>query len=140
MNDEPVEQAIRRHERWLADHEEAIRKHAEAMHRHDEAMQRHDQAMQRVEDAMQNHAEAIQRHAEANRKHDESRQEFWAAMRAATERADKMDRRLDRFEREGRRRLAQQDAKLERMDQFFQWFQNWIKGQSPSNGGPGKER
>lgn len=136
MNDESVEQAIRRHERWLADHEEAIRKHAEAMQRHDQAMQRVEDAMQNHAQAIQTHDEAMQSHAEANRKHDESRQEFWAAMRAATERPDRMDRRLDRFEREGRRRLAQQGAKLERMDLFFQWFQNWIKGQSPSNGGP----
>ena len=93
MNDETAEQAIQRHERWLAEHENAIRKH------------------------------------------DEWLQEFWAAMKAATERGDRMDRRLDRFEREGRRRLAEQEAKLERMDQFFQWFQNWIKGQSPGNGG-----
>jgi len=61
-------------------------------------------------------------------------------MRAATERGDRMDRRPERFEREGRRRLAEQEAKLERMDQFFQWFQDWIEGQTPDHGGPGKER
>ena len=98
LNDETVKQAIRRHERWLAEHEEAILKL------------------------------------------DESRQKFWAAMKAATERGDRMDRRLERFEREGRRRFAEQAAKLERMDQFFQWFQNWIKDQAPGNGGSGGER
>jgi hypothetical protein len=78
LNDETVEQAIRRHERWLAEQENAI----------------------------QQHTDAILRHHEAVRKHDEWREEFWAAMRAATERADRMERRLDRFEREGRRRLT----------------------------------
>ena len=77
MNEETVEQAIRRHERWLAEQENAIQQHTDAI-----------------------------------RKHDEWREEFWAAMRAATERGDKMDKRLDRFEREGRRRLANQEEQL----------------------------
>ena len=77
MNDETVEEAIRRHERWLAEHEIAIEQHEEAM-----------------------------------RKHDEWREEFWAAMKAATERADRMDRRLERFERGGIRRLETLDAKI----------------------------
>ena len=77
MNEETVEQAIRRHERWLAVQENAIQQHTDAI-----------------------------------RKHDEWREEFWAAMRAATERGDKMDKRLDRFEREGRRRLANQEEQL----------------------------
>ena len=63
MNDETVEEAIRRHERWLHTHEESL-------------------------------------------------QEFWAAMKAATERADRMDRRLERFERAGIRRLETLDAKI----------------------------
>ena len=71
MNDETVEQAVRRHERWFADHESAIQQHTEAMRKHDEAILR-------LQD---------------------SREEFWAAMRAATERADRMDKRLERFER-----------------------------------------
>jgi prefoldin subunit 5 len=70
LNDETVEQAIRRHERWLAEHETAIHKHEESL------------------------------------------KEFWAAMRAATERADRMDRRLERFERVGIRRLETLDAKI----------------------------
>ncbi len=70
MNDETVEEAIRRHERWLAEHENAIHKHEESL------------------------------------------QEFWAAMRAASERADRMDRRLERFERAGIRRLDTLDAKI----------------------------
>ena len=63
MNDETLEEAIRRHERWL-------------------------------------------------QKHEESLQEFWAAMRAATERGDRMDRRLERFERAGIQRLEILDAKI----------------------------
>jgi chromosome segregation ATPase len=78
LNDETVEQAIRRHERWWAEQETAIQQHTDAMRKHDEAILR------------------LQ----------ESREEFWAAMRAATERGDRMDKRLERFEREGRRRLA----------------------------------
>jgi len=78
VNEETVEQAIRRHERWLAEQENAIQQHTDAILRHDEAL----------------------------RKHDEWREEFWAAMRAATERADRMDRRSERLEREGTRRLA----------------------------------
>jgi len=63
LNDETVEEAIRRHERWL-------------------------------------------------QKHEESLQEFWAAMKAATERADTMDRRLERFERAGIGRLETLEAKI----------------------------
>jgi len=63
LNDETVEEAIRRHERWL-------------------------------------------------QKHEESLQEFWAAMKAATERADRMDRRLERFEHAGIRRLETLEAKI----------------------------
>jgi len=85
LNDETVEQAIRRHERWLAEHEMAVQQHKEAMRKHDEAIWKHDEAI---------------------RKHDEWREEFWAAIKAATERADRMDRRLERFERAGTRRLA----------------------------------
>jgi prefoldin subunit 5 len=70
LNDETVEEAIRRHERWLAEHENFIHKHEESL------------------------------------------QEFWAAMRAATERADRMDRRLERFERAGIRRLQILEAKI----------------------------
>ena len=70
MNDETVEQAIRRHERWLAEHENAIHKHEESL------------------------------------------QEFWVAMTAATERGDRMDRRLERFERAGIRPLDTLDAKI----------------------------
>jgi hypothetical protein len=92
LNDETVEQAIRRHERWLAEHEMAVQQHEEAMRKHEEAMLKHD--------------EAILKHEEAIRKHDEWREEFWAAIGAATERADRMDRRLERFERAGTRRLA----------------------------------
>ena len=84
MSDETVEQAIRRHERWLAEQENAIQQHTDAIRKHDEWL----------------------------RNHDEWREEFWAAMRAATERGDKMDKRLDRFEREGRRRLANQEEEL----------------------------
>src|SRR5262249_45158300 len=40
---------------------------------------------------------ALPKHTDAIRKHDEWREEFWAAKRAATERGDKMDKRLDRF-------------------------------------------
>ncbi len=75
--EETTEQAIKRHERWLAEHENFIQKHEEAI-----------------------------------RKHDESLQEFWTAMKAATERADRMDRRLERFERAGIRRLNTLDAKI----------------------------
>jgi uncharacterized protein involved in exopolysaccharide biosynthesis len=77
LNDETVEQAIRRHDRWLAEQENAIQQHTDAI-----------------------------------RKHDEWREEFWAAMKAATARGDKMDKRLDRFEREGRRRLGNQEEQL----------------------------
>ena len=91
MNDETVEQAIRRHERWLAEHEMAIEQHKEAMRQHDVA---------------------IRKHEEAILKHDEWREEFWAAMKAATERGDRMDRRLERFERAGIRRLDTLDAKI----------------------------
>ncbi len=98
LNDETVEQATRRHERWLAEHEIAIEQHKEAMRKHDEAFRKHD--------------DALRKHEEAILKHDEWREEFWAAMRAATERADRMDRRLERFERAGIRRLDALDAKI----------------------------
>ncbi len=91
LNEETVEEAVRRHERWLADHEIAIEQHKEAMRKHDEAWQKHEEAIL---------------------KHDEWREEFWAAMRAATQRADRMDRRLERFERAGTRRLDTLDAKI----------------------------
>ena len=84
MNDETVEQAIRRHERWLAEQENAIQQHTDAIRKHDEWL----------------------------RNHDVWREEFWDAMRAATERGDKMDKRLDRLEREGRRRLGIQEEQL----------------------------
>ncbi len=84
LNHETVEQAIRRHERWLAEQENAIQQHTDAILKHDEAL----------------------------RKNDEWREEFWSAMGAATERADRMDKRLERFEREGRRQLAEQDARI----------------------------
>ena len=56
--------------------------------------------------------EAIRRHELWLQKHEESLQEFWAAMKAATERADRMDRRLERFERAGIRRLETLEAKI----------------------------
>jgi len=56
--------------------------------------------------------EAIRRHERWLQKHEESLQEFWAAMKAATERADRMDRRLERFERAGIRRLETLEAKI----------------------------
>jgi chromosome segregation ATPase len=92
LNDETVEQAIRRHERWLAEQENAIQLHTDAIRKHDEWL----------------------------RNHDEWREEFWAAMRAATERGDKMDKRLDRFEREGRRRLENQEEQLRLHREQFQ--------------------
>jgi hypothetical protein len=85
LNDETVEQAIRRHERWLAEHQMAVQQHEEAMRKHDEAIW----------------------------KHDEWREEFWAAIKAATERADRMDRRLERFERAGTRPLAENQATIQ---------------------------
>ena len=56
--------------------------------------------------------EAIRRHELWLQKHEESLQEFWAAMKAATERADRMDRRLERFEHAGIRRLETLEAKI----------------------------
>jgi len=56
--------------------------------------------------------EAIRRHERWLQKHEESLQEFWAAMKAATERADRMDRRLERFEHAGIRRLETLEAKI----------------------------
>ena len=112
MNDETVEQAIQRHERWLAELERAIQQHTDAMRKHDEAMRKHDEAFRKHDEAMRKHDEAIRKHEEAILEHDEWREEFWAAMRAATERADRMDRRLERFERAGIRRLDTLDAKI----------------------------
>jgi hypothetical protein len=85
LNEERVEQAIRRHERWLAEQENAIQPHTDAILRHDEALLKHEQW----------------------------RQEFWTALRAAIKRGDKTDRRLDRLEREGTRLLRAQQKELD---------------------------
>ena len=105
MYDETVEQAIRRHERWLAEQENAVQQHTDAIRKHEVWLQ----------------------------KSDEWREEFWAAMRAATERGDKMDKRLDRFEREGRRRLATLDEqlklhheRLEELDKHKKEFRDFL--------------
>lgn len=82
MNEETVEQAIRRHERWLAEQETPFSStpvpSLNTMRRFGKMMWR----------------------------------EVLAALRAATERADRMDKRLERFEREGRRRLGNQEERL----------------------------
>jgi hypothetical protein len=102
LNEETVEQAIRRHERWLAEQENAIQQHTDAIRKHDQWL----------------------------RNQDEWREEFWAAMRAATERGDKMDKRLDRFEREGRRWLGKQEEQLklhqERLEEQRKEFRDFL--------------
>ena len=63
---------------------------------------------------------------DAIRRHDEWREEFSAAMRAATERADKMDKRLERMEREGRRRLGDHENRSRELDEHRKEFRDFL--------------